>query len=52
MVILLSEFDFPHVKLANSGDLVVPVYHRRGFTLSLREYDVDEILQNLRNTKL
>lgn len=44
MVVLLSEFDFAHVKMANAVDLVVLVNHRRGLALRFRQRQIDEVL--------
>lgn len=45
MVILLSEFDLPHVKMSNAVDLVMFVDDRRSLALSLRQGQVDKVLQ-------
>ena len=41
--ICLCKFHFPHVKAADSGDLVVLVDHRGGLPLGLGQHDVREV---------
>ena len=49
MVILLGVFDFAHVKLTDTTDLVMFVNDRRCLALCLRQHNVDEVLLVNRN---
>lgn len=52
MVILLSIFDFAHVKMSNPMDLVVLVNDSWGLPLSLRQCQIYEILQSRKHHQL
>ena len=52
MVILLGVFDFAHVKLTDTTDLVMFVNDRRCLALCLRQHYVNEVLQYERYHKV
>ena len=45
MVILLSKFDFPHIKMSNAMDLIMFMDNCRSLSLSLRQCQVNKVLQ-------
>lgn len=44
MEVLLSKFDFSHIKVSNTSDLVSPMDDGRSFPLGFRQYYVGELL--------
>lgn len=49
VVVLLSELHLPHVKMANTVDLVMLMHHCGRFPLGFGQSDVDEILQGTKS---
>lgn len=45
MVILLSKLDFPHIKMSDAMDLVMFMNNRWSLSLSLRQCQVNKVLQ-------